>query len=166
MVTTRSSARALKAVFFETVLSDKKRQNNGADMPLVAYVADEFHRFITSDLVHGEQSFFDTCRSFGAFCVVASQSMSSLHHALAADYFTNKDEKAVEILLNNTGTKLFFRTTDAALHAAIDRLCPVTPGLPKATQVRPPSSLRPGECYAVVTDGRFMRCKIDLNARC
>ena len=159
-------ARALKAQFFETVLSDKRRQKNGSEMPLVAYVADEFHRFITSDLVHGEQSFFDTCRSFGAFCVVASQSMSSLHHALAGDEYTNKDEKAVEILLNNTGTKLFFRTTDRALHETIDRLCPMTPNLPKATQVRPPSSLRPGECYAVVTDGRFLRCKIDLNARC
>ena len=158
-------ARALKAQFFETVLSDKRRQENGSNMPLVAYVADEFHRFITSDLVHGEQSFFDTCRSFGAFCVVASQSMSSLHHALAGDSFTNKDEKAVEILLNNTGTKLFFRTTDRSLHDTIDRLCPSTPRLPKATQVRPPSTLRPGECYAVVTDGRFLRCKIDLNAQ-
>ena len=157
-------ARVLKAQFFETVLNDKQRQQNGSEMPLVAYVADEFHRFITSDVVHGEQSFFDTCRSFGAFCAVASQSMSSLHHALAGDHYTNKDEKAVEILLNNTGTKLFFRTTDGALHDTIDRLCPMTPGLPKATQVRPPSSLRPGECYAVVTDGRFMRCRIDLNA--
>ncbi len=159
-------ARALKAQFFEAVLSDPKRQENGSKMPLVAYVADEFHRFITSDVVHGEQSFFDTCRSFGAFCVVASQSMSSLHHALAGDSFTNKDEKAVEILLNNTGTKLFFRTTDKALHETIDRLCPLTPHLPKSTQVRPPSTLRPGECYAVVTDGRFLRCKIDLNADC
>ena len=158
-------ARALKAQFFEAVLSDPKRQENGSDMPLVAYVADEFHRFITSDVVHGEQSFFDTCRSFGAFCVVASQSMSSLHHALAGDSFTNKDEKAVEILLNNTGTKLFFRTTDRALHETIDRLCPLTPYLPKSTQVRPPSTLRPGECYAVVTDGRFLRCKIDMNAK-
>lgn len=156
-------ARALKAQFFEAVLSDPKRQENGSDMPLVAYVADEFHRFITSDVVHGEQSFFDTCRSFGAFCVVASQSMSSLHHALAGASFTNKDEKAVEILLNNTGTKLFFRTTDRALHDTIDRLCPLTPYLPKSTEVRPPSTLRPGECYAVVTDGRFLRCKIDLN---
>ena len=157
-------ARALKAQFFEAVLSDSKRQENGSDLPLVAYVADEFHRFITSDVVHGEQSFFDTCRSFGAFCVVASQSMSSLHHALAGVSFTNKDEKAVEILLNNTGTKLFFRTTDSALHETIDRLCPLTPSLPKSTEVRPPSTLRPGECYAVVTDGRFLRCKIDLNA--
>ena len=157
-------ARVLKAQFFETVLSDAERQTNGSEMPLVAYIADEFHRFITSDLVHGEQSFFDTCRSFGAFCVVASQSMSSLHHALAGDSYTNKDEKAVEILLNNTGTKLFFRTTDGALHATVDRLCPMTPGLPRATQVRPPSSLRPGECYAVVTDGRFLRCRIDLDA--
>ena len=157
-------ARALKAQFFEAVLSDPKRQENGSEMPLVAYVADEFHRFITSDVVHGEQSFFDTCRSFGAFCVVASQSMSSLHHALAGESFTNKDEKAVEILLNNTGTKLFFRTTDRALHETIDRLCPLTPYLSKPTQVRPPSTLRPGECYAVVTDGRFLRCKIDLTA--
>ena len=155
-------ARALKAQFFETVLSDEQRQKNGSEMPLVAYVADEFHRFITSDVVHGEQSFFDTCRSFGAFCVVASQSMSSLQHALAGESYTNKDEKAIEILLNNTGTKLFFRTTDQALHRTIDRLCPVAPDLPKATQVRPPSSLRPGECYAVVTDGRFLRCRIDL----
>ena len=159
-------ARALKAQFFEAVLSDKKRQENGSDMPLVAYVADEFHRFITSDVVHGEQSYFDTCRSFGAFCVVASQSMSSLYHALAGDSYTNKDQSAVEILLNNTGTKLFFRTTDRALHRTIDRLCPVTPSLPKATEVRPPSSLRPGECYAVVTDGRFLRCRIDLEAGC
>ena len=157
-------ARCLKAQFFETVLSNPERQKAGSEMPLVAYVADEFHRFITSDLVHGEQSFFDTCRSFGAFCVVASQSMSSLHHALAGDSYTNKDEKAIEILLSNTGTKMFFRTTDGALHATIDRLCPVAPDLPKATQVRPPSSLRPGECYAVVTDGRFLRCRIDLDA--
>ena len=157
-------ARVLKAVFFETVLGDARRQENGADMPLVAYVADEFHRFITSDRVHGEQSFFDTCRSFGAFCVVASQSMSSLHHALAGASYTNKDAKAVEILLNNTGTKLFFRTTDSALHETIERLCPLTPSLPKVTQVRPPSTLRPGECYAVATDGRFLRCRIDLKA--
>ena len=159
-------ARVLKAVFFETVLGDVQRQENGADMPLVAYIADEFHRFITSDRVHGEQSFFDTCRSFGAFCVVASQSMASLHHALAGDSYTNKDEKAVEILLNNTGTKMFFRTTDSALHETIERLCPVTPDLPKVTEVRPPSTLRPGECYAVVTDGRFLRCRIDLKAGC
>ena len=159
-------ARVLKAVFFETVLGDVQRQENGADMPLVAYVADEFHRFITSDPVHGEQSFFDTCRSFGAFCVVASQSMSSLHHALGGDSYTNKDAKAVEILLNNTGTKLFFRTTDRALHETIERLCPLTPSLPKVTQVRPPSTLRPGECYAVVTDGRFLRCRVDLTANC
>ena len=159
-------ARVLKAQYFETVLSDPQRQKSGSKMPLVAYVADEFHRFITSDVVHGEQSFFDTCRSFGAFCVVASQSMSSLHHALAGSHFTNKDEKAVEILLNNTGTKLFFRTTDSALHETIARLCPLTPDHPKATQVRPPSTLRPGECYAVLTDGRFLRCRIDLNAKC
>ena len=38
MAATRSSPAALKAVFFEAVLSDSKRQENGSDMPLVAYV--------------------------------------------------------------------------------------------------------------------------------
>ena len=76
-------ARSMKALFFEAVLNSKRRQKKGADMPLVAYVADEFHRFVTSDRIHGEQSFLDTCRSFGAFSVLACQSIASLRHALA-----------------------------------------------------------------------------------
>ena len=69
---------ALKAAFFEAVLDDADRARGGKDLPLVGYVADEFHRFITSDPLHGEQSFLDTCRSFGAFCVLACQSVASL----------------------------------------------------------------------------------------
>ena len=76
-------AKALKARFFEAVLGSRKRQRGGGRMPLVGYVADECHRFVTSDPTHGEQSFLDTCRSFGAFCVLACQSASSLKHALA-----------------------------------------------------------------------------------
>ena len=58
---------ALKGLFFGSVLDDPDRAGGGAGLPLVGYVADEFHCFATSDPLHGEQSFLDTCRSFGAF---------------------------------------------------------------------------------------------------
>ena len=73
---------ALKAVFFEAVIDDPHPARGGADLPLVGYVADEFHRFVTSDPLHGEQSYLDTCRSFSAFCVLPCQSVASIHHAL------------------------------------------------------------------------------------
>ena len=151
-------AKALKTAFFETVLANRRRQENGQAMPLVGYVADEFHRFVTSDLNHGEQSFLDTCRSFGAFCVLACQSVASLEHALAG---MKKNETlnraAVSILLNNTGNKLFFRSTDHTLHERVDQLCPGGGFMGKPTWVRPLSTLNTGECYASLSDGRFER---------
>ena len=45
--------KTLKALFFESVLMDKDRERAGHTLPLVAYVADEFHRFITADRLHG-----------------------------------------------------------------------------------------------------------------
>ena len=69
------AARALKAAFFEAVLDSPRRPTDGTRSLLVA---DEFHRFVTADPWHGEQSFLDTCRSFGANCVLACQGVSSL----------------------------------------------------------------------------------------
>ena len=104
---------ALKALFFESVLDDPDRARHGADLPLVGYVADEFHRFVTSDPLHGEQSFLDTCRSFGAFCLLACQSVASIEHALAHGGGTHaQDQSAIDILWNNTANKLVFRSTD------------------------------------------------------
>ncbi len=151
-------AKALKAAFFEAVLASRRRRQEGQSMPLVGYVADEFHRFVTSDRNHGEQSFLDTCRSFGAFCVLACQSISSLEHALAGtDNNETLNRAAVSILLNNTGNKLFFRSTDRALFERVDQLCPGGGALGKVTRVRPLSTLKPGECYASLSDGRFER---------
>ena len=151
-------AKALKAAYFEAVLANRRRQQNGQTMPLVGYVADECHRFITSDRQHGEQSFLDTCRSFGAFCVLACQSIASLEHALAGmDNNETLNRAAVSILLNNTGNKLFFRSTDQSLHERVDQLCPGGGFLGKPTYVRPLSTLNPGECYASLSDGRFER---------
>ena len=153
---------ALKASFFEAVLDDPDRARCGKNLPLVAYVADEFHRFITSDPLHGEQSFLDTCRSFGAFCVLASQSVASLEHALAHGGGTyRQDESAVEILWNNTASKLVFRTTDPKTSSRVDDLCPYRPGLAGVVRVRPVSTLRTGECYAALADGRFERRQLE-----
>ena len=96
---------------------------------------------MTCDAAHGEQSFMDACRSFGAFCVLATQSCSSLRHALGGA--TGIGEHAVEMLAN-TATKLFFRSTDGMAQRYVGGLCPLTPG------VRPLSTLRPGGCYAVL----------------
>ena len=154
----RLVAKALKALFFEAVLNSEKRREDSGEMPMVAYVADEAHRFVTSDLVHGEQSFLDTCRSFGAFCVLACQSISSLRHALAessGNYASN--QAAIDIVLTNTATKLFFRSTDREVRAFLDGLCPGSPNAVRVTEIRPPSTLAPGECYAVLSNGRILR---------
>ena len=156
-------ARALKATWFEAILYSEQRVKDGASMPLAAYIADEFHRFITSDKVHGEQSFLDTCRSFGAFCALACQSISSMEHALAESTGnSDKNRAAVSILLNNTANKLFFRSTDRELKWHMSDLCPSVPGLGQVTSVRPPSTLKPGECYASLANGRFERCQLRL----
>lgn len=150
-------AKAVKAAFFEAVLGNEDRAN-GRSKPLVGYIADEFHRFVTSGDAHGEQSFLDTCRSFGAFCALASQSIASIRHALAVMGGSGEqNDAAVSILLNNLGTKLFFRTTDEGTAQRIRALCPWQPGRALVVDVRPPSTLAPGECYAALPDGRFER---------
>ena len=155
-------ARALKAAFFEAVLHDPDRARGCEDLPLVGYVADEFHRFVTSDRVHGEQSFLDTCRSFGAFCVLACQSVAGIEHALAAGAGSNtRNEAAVSMLMTNTATKLVFRSTDTKTLQPLHEWCPHHPGLDAVTRVRPPTTLAPGECYALLPDGRFERRRLE-----
>ena len=152
----------LKALFFEAVLDDPDRIRGGADVPLVGYVADEFHRFATSDPVHGEQSFLDTCRSAGAFCLLACQSVASIEHALAhGPGNAVQNEAAVSIVWNNTASKLVFRSTDPKTAERVSELCPYQPGLAGVVRVRPISTLATGECYAVLADGRFERRQLD-----
>ena len=155
-------AKALKAAFFEAVLNDPDRVRGGEDLPLAGYVCDEFHRFVTSDRVHGEQSFLDTCRSFGAFCVLACQSVAGIEHALAEGRGSGaRNEAAVAMLLTNTATKLVFRSTDPKTMESLHTLCPSHPGLDPVTRARPLTTLAPGECYALLPDGRFERRRLD-----
>ena len=153
---------ALKAAFFEAVLDDPDRTHRGASAPLAGYIADEFHRYATADPIHGEQSFLDTCRSFGVFCLLACQSVASIEHALAHGSATDAANRAaVSILWNNTATKLVFRSTDPHTAERINELCPYRPGLAGVTRVRPVSTLAPGECYAVLADSRFERRQLE-----
>ena len=155
-------AKAMKALFFEAVLNSERRREADHGMPLVAYIADEFHRFVTSDLVHGEQSYLDTCRSFGAFCVLACQSVASLRHALTeTNGSSHSTEPAIDIMLANSGNKLFFRSTDRDVSECIERLCPDSSDGLSVASGRPPSTLKPGECYAVLADGRFERRQLE-----
>ena len=156
-------AKAIKALFFEAVLNNRRRAA-GERLPLVGYIADEFHRFATADSVHGEQSFLDTCRSFNTFCVLACQSMASVHHALAgvSDAASAADDHAIDILLANTGSKFFFRTTDRDTLSRIASMCPTPPGQVSVVDARPPSTLRAGECYVSLPDGRFERRQIGV----
>ena len=151
-------AMALKALFFEAVLSDPDRARGGKDLPLVGYVADEFQRFVTSDRVHGEQSFLDTCRSFGATCVLACQSVSGIEHALTHGTGDPKrNATAVSMLWANTATKLLFRSTDVETARRLADLAPRHSGTVNVVRVRPLSTLAPGECYALLADGAFER---------
>ena len=153
---------ALKALFFEAVLDDPDRAKGGSALPLVGYVADEFHRFVTSDPLHGEQSFLDSCRSFGAFCLLACQSVASIEHALAHGGGTAaQNRSSVEILLSNTATKFAFRSTHpSTAHRVLD-LGPQRPGRPGVAEVRPVSALRVGEAYIALSDGRFERRQLE-----
>ena len=154
--------RVLKALFFEAVFSDPIRVSGGADLPLLGYICDEFHQFVTSDRVHGEANFVDAARSYGVFCVLACQSMSSIENALAHSGGSEaQDATAVSILWSNMGSKFFLRSTDPALVRRVEELCPTRPGLCLLTQVRPLSALLPGEVYAVLADGRFERRQLE-----
>ena len=155
-------AMALKALFFEAVLGDPDRARGGADLPLVGYVVDEAQLFLSSDRVHGDQSFLDVSRASGALCLLACQSMSSLEHALSHGAGSaRRNASALSMLWTNTGTKLVFRSTDPQTAERVGALCPYQPGLAGVTRVRPVSTLAPGECYAVLADGRFERRQLD-----
>ena len=68
---------------------------------------------------------------------------------------------AVSMPLTNTATKLVFRSTDPKTMEPLHALCPQHPGLDAVTRVRPVTTLAPGECYALLPDGRFERRRLD-----
>ena len=159
-------ATTCKALFFESILDSAERRTDGGGMPLTGYIADEFQRFVTADPVHGEQSFLDVCRSFGAFAVLACQSIASLRYALCeTEPDRDKRNSAIDIICNNTATKLFFRTTDQETATRVRGVSPILSDGLSLIDSRPLSTLRLGECYASFPDGRFERLQMDEYGR-
>ena len=155
-------AKACKSLFFEAVLDSEERRVPNPSMPLAGYIADEFQRFVTADLVHGEQSFLDVCRSFGAFAVLACQSIASLRYALCdVERDGDKRNSAIDIIYNNTATKMFFRSTDEETVRRVRTVSPIMSDGNSVIDIRPLSTLKAGECYASFPDGRFERVQIE-----
>ena len=147
---TSSIGKLLKSGFFKA-LAVPERLNNNSARPFF-YICDEFHNFITNDPESGEQSFLDRCRAYKVCCGLATQSVASLLNELRK----SSGEYAVHILMVNTGTKLFFRSTDKSVADTIFSLIesPAIHGKPHVIVVRPPSTLLPGECYYALVNGK------------
>lgn len=153
--------RALKAKFFEATF---RRSATSIDRPFF-YFCDEFHRFITSDQESGEQNFLDRCRAYRGICVLATQSVASLRHALG-DAFSDPTGAALDVMINNCGNKMFFRNTDLPTVGLLQNLIPgpQIPGRPHVVEARPPSTLSPGECYFMLSRGAWGRGKVSLDS--
>ena len=155
--------RAAKARFFEGILASGNRGNllrrsaeEGGARHFIAYVADEFQRFITVGDDHGEQSFIDRCRSYGVGCVFATQSLASLRYKLGEGRVA---ESSLNIVLANVGNKAFFRTTDIESIAYFDSLIRNE----QVVSVRGLPSLEPGACWFVRPNGAMSRRKVRLD---
>jgi len=150
----------IKGRFFKATLTRKNKKRP------VAYVCDEFQRFITGDPESGEQSFLDRCRAYRGICVLATQSIASIQKALS-DTGEPSVESCISIILNNTGTKMFFRNTDTETQNRLKAI------IPRDTmsdswnnchimEARPISTLGEGECYYLFSNSKWGRAKIHL----
>lgn len=147
--------RVLKTKFFQASFCRKNKARP------VGYVCDEFQRFITSDPESGEQSFLDRCRAHRVICVLATQSVASIEYAIGND---RRSSSAISVILNNTAGKIFMRNTDPSTMRAMRNLLPAAPlGSPHITEVRPVTTLQPGEAYYLLADGKWGRKQIQLH---
>jgi hypothetical protein len=91
-------------------------------------------------------------------CALATQSLASLRYAFPHE----KGSQAINILITNTGTKLFFRTTDSSTADTLLNLIPEPhrQDRPHVVRVLPPSTLQPGECYYVLVNGTSGRGQV------
>jgi type IV secretory pathway TraG/TraD family ATPase VirD4 len=152
--------RAIKIIFFAATFC---RHPEVAARPTI-YVCDEFQRFVTADPESGEQNYLDRCRAFRGICILATQSIPSLRYALGGSHAGDPSGEALNALLNNAGNKLLFRTSDPGTSAEIQRSlpAPTLQGRPHIIEVRPPSTLHPGECYFIFSNGKWGRGQISM----
>lgn len=149
----------LKRTFFQYTFTRKNIERPAA------YICDEFHRFITVDRLSGEQHYLNRCRSFNALCLLASQSIQSIRES-AKNQSGNDESDAIEIILNNTANKYFFRTTDVKTQDYLERLVPqpIDKNMRSVAEIRRLSTLQQGQCYAFFSNGDWTLQQIDLDA--
>jgi hypothetical protein len=141
------TARLVKSRFFTDALERCDMRQP------VGYVADEFQRFITSDRDSGELSFLDRCRAYRVNCVLASQSLSSIEHALIQTG-ESSPKLAVEIITANSPTKIVYRSMDANTHRTLkDWIPPAPEGRQHVVDIRPVAQLVTGSAYYLCNGG-------------
>jgi hypothetical protein len=141
--------RVLKTLFFQAVFTRKDKERP------VAYVCDEFHRFVTCDPESGEQNLLDRCRAYRCICILATQSVESIRYALTGQ---TSPDAAIGVMLNNIACKLFLRNSDPRTAELLQSLLPSPPnGGRHIIHVRPLTTLRPGEAYFLHADGTWGR---------
>lgn len=151
------AAKALKDKFYEASLSRKNLKMG------VFIVIDEAHRFITDDpkSQSSEASFIDVCRAYRVNMILATQSLGSIKRALGSD---NAAQDALDIICQNTPTKVVFRCNDTDTVIWLKSQIPQpADGSPHVISVRPPSGLEPGEAYNLWADGTWSRQRARLS---
>ncbi|KFB76377.1 MULTISPECIES: hypothetical protein [Candidatus Accumulibacter] len=151
-------SRTLKQLFFRATLSRRNRTRG------VAYIVDEAHRYLTSD----EAEWVDICRAHRGIVCLASQSLASIRLAMAkreVDLHSEEIGAAIQVLATNLASKYVFRVSDQGTRELLRNLIPSSPGGGvNLVDARPPTTLRVGECFALLADGSFTRARIRLDA--
>lgn len=151
------ATKALKEKFYEASLARKNLRTG------VFIIIDEFHRFVTDDAKSqsSEASFIDVCRAFRVNMFLATQALGSIKRALGSD---TAAQNAVDVLCQNTPTKVIFRCSDVDTVSWLKTQIPhPADGSPHVISVRPPSGLAPGEAYNLWADGTWGRQRARLN---
>ena len=130
---------------------------------LVILVTDEFHTLVRWGVDSGDPSFLDRCREFSVGCLWACQGVSALRAALPS-------HSAVDHLLNNSGTKIFMKTScpatiEYACRLGVMAATPPPSPLFVRTNVRRSLQVTPGllrnldigEAVVFFVDGRIER---------
>jgi hypothetical protein len=151
--------RCLKSKFFEFAF-----QRANKVRPFF-YVVDEAHRFLTAGSQDGEQSLLDRCRAYRTGVVLATQSIASMIYRLG--HVPGGGKSALQMILNNCGNALYFRTPDIQTQQNVEQRIPGAPvqGRPHVVKVRPLTSLGVGQCYALRCNGTWGLFQVHLPER-
>ena len=146
--------RSLKSLFYRCVMERKDM------LRPIAYICDEFQRYITTCADSGEHTFLDRCRAFRVSCVLATQSIAALQAAINPN---GRGSFALESILINCTSKFCFRTSDTNTVDMLRAFIPPNPmsGMHILT-ARPPASLKTGEYYFSFQE-KFGRTRYQLS---